>query len=323
MYRTAATLLLGLVLPATLHAQLLDAPTTDTPLEFGEPVTVEFRVGAEISATRGACQSIHAMVAVPYTGPEQEVRVVSEDFSSHVAKVEFRDLPGGEARVMDISIPNLPRGEVARAVVTYEVRTRPILPPEEAATAKLRIPEKPDREVKQHLSASPYIEVREKQIRSLARDLWRQAEEELEEPTDWQKIEFMYDHVLEVIDYVEGDDKSAMTTLRDAKADCHGRSALFVALCRANKVPARIVWVDGHAYAEFYLEDEDQKGGWYPAESAGTRAFGEMPLARTIMQKGDDFRDPWRRGEKLRYATDIAKGIGNPKVKFIREQVDK
>ena len=109
--------------------------------------------------------------------------------------------------------------------------------------------------------------------------------------------------MLEKVEYVEGIDKSALDSLNDKQADCQGRSMLFIALCRANKIPARMVWVDGHAYAEFYLESEPGKGYWYPIESAGTRAFGEMPLARTILQKGDNFRVPERK-ERLRYASD-------------------
>jgi hypothetical protein len=98
---------------------------------------------------------------------------------------------------------------------------------------------------------------------------------------------------------------------------------VFIALCRANKIPARMVWVDGHAYAEFYLEHEAGAGHWYPVESAGTRAFGEMPLARVIMQKGDNFTVPERK-ERLRYASDYTIGLptpggGKPTVKYIRE----
>jgi hypothetical protein len=98
---------------------------------------------------------------------------------------------------------------------------------------------------------------------------------------------------------------------------------VFVAVCRNNKIPARMVWVHGHVYPEFYLEHAEGEGHWYPCESAGSRAFGEMPLARTILQKGDNFRVPERK-EKLRYASDFLIGLptpggGKPKAKFIRE----
>jgi hypothetical protein len=98
---------------------------------------------------------------------------------------------------------------------------------------------------------------------------------------------------------------------------------VFIALCRANKIPARMVWVDGHSYAEFYLEHVEGQGRWYPVESAGTRSFGEMPLPRVILQKGDNFTVPERK-ERLRYASDYLIGLptpggGRPSVKFIRD----
>ena len=51
-----------------------------------------------------------------------------------------------------------------------------------------------------------------------------------------------------------------------------------------------------------------------------------MPLARTILQKGDRFRVPERGGEWLRYASDFMIGVpvpGSrpPRVKYIREYV--
>ncbi len=308
--------------------QLLDAPTTANPDRYGDEDVALFRVGAEITASRGACRDIRAMVAVPFECDEQEVRMVSEDFSRHVDKVKYRDLDDG-ARQMLILVPMLSAGETATAIVTFEVKTKIIEPPDEEATTEFVIPKRPDRTVRKYLTDSPFIQVRDGKIRALARQLWREAGELSGEAevTDWQRIEHLYDYMLDNIQYSEGPDKSAVDTLRDGKADCHGRSALFIALCRANKVPARVVWVNNHCYAEFYLEDAEGNGTWHPIESAGTRSFGGMPLARTILQKGDDFKVPERRGERLRYASDFlialpVGGSGKPKVKYIRELVE-
>ncbi len=117
-----------------------------------------------------------------------------------------------------------------------------------------------------------------------------------------------------------------MKTLADASGDCQNISALFVALCRTAGVPARIVWVHEHNYAEFCLVDPQGKPHWFPCESSGTRAFGEMPLARTILQKGDNFRVPERPRIKLRYASDYLIGLpvpgsGKPRVRYIRNQL--
>lgn len=323
--------------PAVAQVVEEEAVPPDAP-RYGKPETVRFRVGAEITASRGACRNIVAMVTVPLDCPEQQVEIVDEDISPDV-EVTFRFLPGGEVKQMLISVPYLARGASAHAILTTEVTTRPVLPPEK--TDGLKIPKKVPSKIRIFTNGSPYIEVKHQRIRSLSRDVLEDLDEKA---TDWERVETIYDWVLENIDYVDGEDKGAIDTLRDGHADCQGRAAVFVALCRANKIPARMVWVDGHVYPEFYLESsepapepeadaktrrrsKDPPGYWFPAESAGSRSFGEMPLARTILQKGDNFRVPERKSERLRYATDFMIGLptssggGQPKVKFIREQL--
>jgi hypothetical protein len=291
-----------------------------TAPRYGNPQTVQFRVGAEISAVNGACRGIIAQVTVPLICAEQKVTILSEDFSPEVGEVTYRPLAGGEVTQMLISVPRLNNGATARAVLTVEVETRPVLPPEK--TDELTIPKKVPAKIRTFTNASPYIESNHQKMRALSKEVMKDIDESA---NDWAKIEAIYDAVLEKIEYVEGPDKGALDALRDGQADCQGRSAVFIALCRANKIPARMVWVHGHCYPEFYLEHAEGEGHWYPCESAGTRAFGEMPLARTILQKGDNFRVPERK-EKLRYASDFLTGLptpggGKPKVKYIRELV--
>jgi Transglutaminase-like superfamily len=301
-------------------AQIAADPAAATGrITFGPPDTVRIRVGAEVEARRGACRNVTLMVAAPLDCPEQQVKIISEDISSEVGSVDYRSLPGGEVKQMVITVPRLAAGASAHATVDFEVTTRPILPPEK--TDDLVIPKRPPRPVRQFLGGSPYIETKHQKIRSLAKEISAGLDESA---TDWERVEAIYDCVLEKVKYVEGPDKGAVEALDDAQADCQGRSMLFIALCRANKVPARMVWVEGHAYPEFYLEDAAGKGYWFPCESAGTRAFGEMPLARTILQKGDNFRVPERPKDRLRYASDYMIGVpvgnaGRPTAKFIRE----
>lgn len=318
MKLSAVFLLLIVGIAGRTSAQILADDQPAAGPRYGNAQTIRFRVGAEITASRGACRGIVAMVTVPLECPEQAVTFLDEDFSSEVDEVTYRVLQGG-ARQMLISVPFLPDGATARAVVTAEVATRPVLPP--AETAGLKIPKKIPAELRMYTNGSPYIEVKHQKIRSLSKEILKDVDERV---SDWEKIETIYDYVLEHVDYVEGPDKGALEALRDGQADCQGRSMVFIALCRANKIPARMVWVDGHAYPEFYLERAEGEGDWYPCESAGTRAFGEMPLARTILQKGDNFRVPERK-DRLRYASDYLIGVptpggGKPKVKYIREQ---
>ena len=315
------TSLIAFVALATpLAAQIDEGAPSAQGVRLGEPRVARYRVGARVSASRGPCRNVLVMVAVPFPCDEQQVEIVEEDISPSVASVTYRDLNGG-ARQMLISIPSLARNQQAHALVTFEVATHVILSPE--STAGLRIPQPAPRQVKSFLRPSPHIEAKSREVRKLARQL---EKEHASATSDWEKVEAIYDHVLDNVSYIEGPDKSAVNTLRDGHADCQGRSALFIALCRASKIPARMVWVHGHCYPEFYLEDDQQEGHWFPCESAGNRAFGEMPLTRTILQKGDRFTVPERPRERLRYASDFTIGLpgpggGKPHVDYVREQM--
>ncbi|MGC4003730.1 MAG: transglutaminase-like domain-containing protein [Pirellulales bacterium] len=128
------------------------------------------------------------------------------------------------------------------------------------------------------------------------------------------------------MEYKEGPIQGAVKALQLGYGDCEELSSLFIALCRQQKIPARTVWVTGHCYPEFYLVDDKGEGHWYPCQAAGTRAFGGIPETRPILQKGDNFADPDRPRERLRYVSEFMKGVavkggGDPKHKFTREVV--
>lgn len=325
--------------------QLLDTTSIDknAPVgsfeatsRYGEPLVFQFRVGAIVTAKNGACRDIQAMVAVPIECPEQSVRVVNQELTNQVAPLGSRELQGGAVKQMLISIPYLKAGEQAKAILTFEIISRPTLDVPPALANSLVIPRRVPKDLRRFVGPSPFIEAKSPKIKKLLRQIDADLESNLgndEEVSDWQRVEAYYDHMLDTIDYAEMPDTSALDTLRDEIADCHGRSALFVALCRAAGVPARMVWVHEHCYAEFYLEDPEEKGHWFPAESAGTRAFGAMPLVRdvplyrAILQKGDNFRVPERPRDRLRYATDYltgkpVAGSGKPSVRYVREVVE-
>lgn len=301
------------------------------PARLGEPQTQLYRVGAVVTASGGPCADILAIVSLPLETPWQEVRLASEEFTPEVAAVDYRLLPGGGARQMMVSIPRLEGGAEARAVVTCEVTTHVLEPLETPATVGLMIPRRPPSAMRRFTGPSPMIEARSGKIKRLAKSIVADAAADRgDDLSDWRRVEAIYEHVLAEIDYAEGPDTSALTTLDEGIADCHGRSALFIALCRAIGVPARVVWVHDHCYPEFWLArenaDGDLVGEWYPAESAGTPAFGAMPVARTILQRGDSFRVPERPRERLRYASDYLTGRrvpggGTPKVRYLREVV--
>ena len=145
----------------------------------------------------------------------------------------------------------------------------------------------------------------------------------IETDDDWWEVEALYDWVRENITYVNGDLKTVREALRDREGDCEEMTSTFVALCRAARIPARVVWIPNHCYPEFYLEDAEGKGHWFPCQVAGTRNFGSMPEYLPILQKGDRFKVP-ERTELQRYLADYLSskkvlGRKKPDVEFIRQ----
>jgi hypothetical protein len=167
---------------------------------------------------------------------------------------------------------------------------------------------------------SPKIESRDPRIRALAKEIGADKE------NAWDRVEAIYDWVRAKVKYKTGDLKGAVAALKDGTGDCEELTSLFIAICRAAGIPARTVWVPGHCYPEFYLEDKEGKGHWFPCQAAGTRAFGGIPENRPILQKGDCFHPPWNRRIQQRYMAEYLSGTpspggGQPKVTFIRDQL--
>jgi hypothetical protein len=307
---------------STGRAQIAEPPANATSATLGTETVFRYRFGAKVVAGDGAVENMKVLMAVPLVCPEQSVKLVDEEASPHVDAVEYRQTDEG-VRQMVIIISQLAPRQEAHAYATFEVHTHTLVAPQ--ATNSLTAPRRPPRSLRKYLAASPMIEVNHRKIRA-AVDEALTASATDDATSDWKRVEALYSYALDHVRYELGDDKSAVQALGDAKGDCQAIAAAFVAMCRTNKIPARMVWVDGHQYAEFYLESADGQGNWYPVESAGTRAFGHMPLARVILQKGDNIRVPERRGERLRYASDYAvlptQPAVQPAVTFVRTRLE-
>lgn len=292
------------------HAQL--GLENENGIKLDKELTQRWKVGMSITAAAGPCGGIFGTATVPTDWPEQNVRVVEEDFSPEISAVKYRTLENGVKQML-ISIARLEAGKEAHAFVTFEVTRSSILGPND--TDQFVIPKRVPRDVGKFLAPSPYIESRHGKIKSLARSLVKDKE------GDWEKVEVMYDWVRENVEYVNGPLKGAMAALKDKTGDCEELTSLFIALCRANRIPARTVWIPGHCYPEFYLHDKDGKGHWFPCQAAGTRDFGSMPDHRPILQKGDNYKVP-EKSKPQRYVAEYLKvksAGGKPRVQFIRE----
>ncbi len=279
-----------------------------------EEVTQKWQIGVRVQAAGGAVSGIEASMPFPLEWPEQDVRIVATDRTDNIKRLAYHSLGNGAEQLV-VEIGRLQAGESAVALVTVELRRRIIKPPVDPGA--WRVPQSIPKSVKSFLLPSPYIDSRHKLIRKVARDLQKES------PTsDWQRVEHIYDWVRKQVRY-EFDPKirSSVEALQAGHGDCEELTSLFIAICRAQRIPARAVWVPGHCYPEFYLENSQGSGAWFPCQAAGSKLFGEMIEWRPILQKGDRFKVRGKRGwqryvaESLR-AKDAAAA---PKVEFVRE----
>ena len=138
-------------------------------------------------------------------------------------------------------------------------------------------------------------------------------------------MEAIYDWVRTNIQFVDNqglEPVDTLTTLEREHGDCDEMSCLFIALCRAAGIPARLVQVPGHVYAEFHLLDAEGNGHWFPCQLAGTRAFGQMPEHRPVLQKGDNLVSPHAGRKKyLILPQHVTATSGAPRVEIVVQRV--
>jgi hypothetical protein len=311
--------LFALLILALFASSTGAAPPESADVQLGPALGREhvqrFRVGIQIIAEAGPCEAIVATTPIPIDWPEQQVKIVEDDLSPSVQDLQYRVIDGS-VKQMVLTIPYLAAGEECHAITTLEITRRELKAPEE--TEALILPKKLDKDLRAYLAASPGIETRHAKIRSLAKDLVK------DKASAWEQVEALYDWVRDNVKYSEGGFKGAAQALKDKKGDCEELSSLFIALCRANGIPARTVWVPGHCYPEFYLVDPRGHGYWFPCQAAGARDFGGIVEQRPVLQKGDNFSDPDRPGRKLRYVSEfisVRRAAAKPTVRFIRELV--
>ena len=309
--------ILGVTSPAPVWAQFenVQPDEAESATVLGSSQTTKYQVGVRIQAVGGPCAGLTATIPIPCDWPEQTVRLADEEISPG-CRVAYRMLEG-TVKQMIVSLPRMNAGETAEALITVEVERRSASPP--ADTSALVVPNRLPLSMRRYLGPSPFIESRHGEIRSQAKKITADVE------TGWGQAEAIYDWVRDNITYTSMKPTNAITAFRDKKGDFEDITGVFIALCRAADIPARTVWVPGSSYAEFYLEDADGEGRWYPCRVAGDRAFGEMPDHPAILQKGDNFRvhdrkDPVRFVNEQLSGKSI-RGGGKPKVEFVREIV--
>jgi hypothetical protein len=297
---------------ATGLGQFREAGQDPKGPKFGEAKVLKWQAGVIVTAASGPCTGIVGYAPLPVAWPEQELSVAEEEISP-ACKVK-NEMVEGTVRVMVVSIPQLPAGEQAKALITFEIRRHALVAPENTAIYELPDPKKVPRDVRPFLAPSPKIESTSPKIKALVKEVGADKEKA------WQKVEAIYDWVRDKVKPKKGPVKGALAALRDGEGDVEDSTSLFIAICRAANIPARTVWVPGHCYPEFYLLDDDGKGHWFPCEMEGNRSFGGINETRPILQKGDNFRPPYNRKDRQRYLAEYLTGTGGkPQAKFVRQ----
>ncbi|MCC6126566.1 MAG: transglutaminase family protein [Pirellulales bacterium] len=305
--------LLFLLAVASAFAQFKDADPEG--VKMGQDKVQKWQAGISITASGGACKNITGYAPIPIEWPEQQVSIVKEDVSPGV-KIGYENREGS-AKVMTIRIPQLAAGQEVKAVVTLEIRRNAILPPDKTDNFVLPNVKKLPVDVRRYLAPSPLIESTDPKIKKLSKEIGADEEKA------WEKVEAYYDWVREHVKYQPGAIKGALAGLKDGFGDCEELTSLFIALCRAAEIPARTVWVQGHCYPEFYLDDENGTGHWFPCQIAGSREFGGIVETRPILQKGDNFKPHPGQRKHQRYLAEFLTGtpVGNadkPTIRSVR-----
>jgi hypothetical protein len=285
-------------------------------LEYEEQPVTHWRIGLMLD-TPVTCRNVLATFPVPTEWPEQTVTVRDQTISPLVNRWQVRELGGGTKQVV-LQMARVPAGSTVEFTFEVDIQRSRILPPDD--TESLVIPPRVSRDLRLYTGNSPFIDASHRAIRAAAAEV-----AEMPAENAWRRVELIYDYVRDQVDYVEGELKNASQALEDGRGDCEEMTSLFVAMCRNLDIPARMVWIPDHCYPEFYLEDAQGQGHWYPCQAAGTRQFGRMDETRPVLQKGDRFRVPEKRGP-VRYVSEFfrcdRRGSGDPKPNFVRERID-
>jgi len=318
--------------PRAAEARAVEARTVESQ-------TQKWEFGIAIRAVGGPCAGLMGTFPVPSDWPEQQVKAAGQQISPAVARHSYR--PADGLKQMVFEVPQLPAGSTAECMVTFEVTKQSQIPPKN--TADLVIPKDPPRDVKKWLNPSPLVESTNAKVRALARELPAGKE------TAWEQVQAILVGIREKVKYdVDPKDvmKGAIGALRDGKADREDLTATFVAVCRAAKIPARIVWAMDYCYAEFYLEEKpgaeepaedgtakkkatkeskSPKGAWYPAVVHDNAELGACNDFRPIIEKGDNFKVPEDKAVQ-RFIKEFLTGKGGtggkPSVEFRRHRMD-
>lgn len=280
----------------------------DPPAEqrgYLEPREYEYTSGITLRGLGQATQ-IQATTVAPVAFPEQQIldfKIEAEGCSARVVP-----LTDGVAQ-LQLEAPQIVAGQTVSAVARYRLKLFKAY--QGYSKGQFPIEQTPERVFdKQFLRDSPGIDVRITLVKRLA------AEIVSESMHPWDKAVAFYQWVWDHIQGVPGKYTSVKQAIEDRKGDCEERATVFIALCRAVGIPARLVWIPSHNWAEIGLHDGDGTPHWIPVHTAAYSWFGWTGVHEVVLQKGDRVRLEQRK-RTVRLVDDWCRQMGTkPEMHF-------
>ena len=283
-------------------------------ITFSNPEKNKWKVGVKAIVGSGSVRNAVFTFPIPKNWPEQSVSMVEDEIPTNAIIGDGRKIDQGLDQLV-VRFPYLaPRQEVL-ITKTFLVSTSQIDAPKE--TSGFIKPKSRNSDARKYLRPSPGINFQNSKLKRQVKEL------ATDKKTAWEEIEAIYDWVRDNIEDTTNEPRQIANVFQDKTGCNEDKVCLFVGMCRANKVPARMVWVQGTIYAEFMLVDPSGKTHWFPCNIGGIREFGSYAEPRIILQKGDNFRVP-EKEKTLKYVGEvfqgtIQKGQSRPVYKFFTQ----
>lgn len=255
-----------------------------------EPRSYSLDVGIEMEGLGGATD-VMSTTTVPVEHPEQKIEDVK--IETRGCEAAIRVLAPGAAQLV-LTAGQIAKGQIVSAVAHYKLT----LKKEYHAYSAEQFPQKqklPLEVERAYLQDSPGIQTKAPQVRALARELAAGATANgTPSKHPWDIARAFAAWIPKNIRPQIGSYTSVTACVDDRRGDCEEMAGLFVAMCRVLEIPARLVWVPNHVWAEIFLADRDGAGHWIPVHTACYFWFGYNGAHELVLQKGDRVDAPER-----------------------------
>jgi len=277
-------------LPTTVHSitpVLFDEKWIwrDQPAEGQGPMDQrDFEVSVGVRwKSDGSVRNLMSSTVAPVQFPEQQIsdcQIIKSD-GCHAELIALTDSAGQ----LQVSAPRMERGQVIEAKAVYRMKLARFCPNYD----KARFPV--EQSVKEPIKSaflgnSPGIRSDLNALDKILKTIVSRHDH------PWDKAHKFHAWVWENIEGKIGQYTSVRDALANRVGDCEERAGVFIALCRAAGIPARLVWVPNHSWAEFCLFDEEGIACWIPAHTAAYPWFGWTGAHELVLQKGDRVHMP-------------------------------